>query len=429
MDRRLRNRILIFLLLAGVVAFALVQLSGRQPAAKISAVIPARANLVSSIASNGKVEPIAPFVIRAQLSTFVERVHATEGQQVRKGQLLLQLDVKDAAAQLAQAREKLLRAESDLRIARAGGRPDDAARVAGDLAKAIAERDRLQRNHDALIRLVSQQAATKDELAANEQQLKSAQTEVDRLTAVKQEFERTTKLSAGSGALQVQQAQNEVAALEEKVGNGRITAPAGGTLYSLPVRQGDFVKVGDLLAEMADLHKVRVRVFVDEPDLGVLEPNQPVRITWDALPNRSWQGTTEVIPKQVVPRGSRSVGELLCSVNNDKLELLPNVNVNARINSRERLQVLAIPRGAVEADGTKRYVFVVKDGELGVGKKSLEKREIHVGIADATSYEVISGLKEEDLVALPGDVDLRDGMRVVVTNLDTLNLQERKNAN
>ena len=429
MDRRLRNRRLIFLLLAGVVAFALVQLSGRQPAAKISAVIPTRANLVSSITSNGKVEPISPYVIRAQLDTFIQRVYAVEGQQVKKGQLLLELDVKDAAARLAQARGKLLRAENDLRNALAGGRPDEAAKVAADLAKAIAERDRLQRNHDALARLVAQQAATKDELSANELQLKNAQNEVDRLAAVKQEFDRNTKLDASGGALQVQQAQNEVAALEEKVRDGRIAAPANGTLYSLPVRQGDFVKLGDLLAEMADLHKVRVRAFVDEPDLGGLEPNEPVRITWDALPSRSWQGTTEVIPKQVVPRGSRSVGELLCSVNNDKLELLPGINVNVRINSKERLNVLSIPRGAVEAEGTKRFVYVVKDGQLGVGKKTLEKREIHVGIADATSYEVTGGLTQDELIALPGDVDLHDGMSVVVTNMDSLNLEDRKNAN
>src|SRR5579885_1429002 len=318
MDRRLRNRILLFLVLAGVVAFVLVQLSGRQPAAKIAAVVPVRANLVSSITSNGKVEPISPYVIRAQLDTFVERVLAVEGQQVKKGQLLLELDVKDAAALLAQARERLLRARNDLRNALAGGRPDD--------------------------------AATKEELEANELQLKNAQTEVSRLTAVKQEFERNTKLDADRSALQVQQAQNEVAALEEKVTNGHITAPANGTLYSFPVRQGDFVKVGDLLAEIADLHKVRVRAFIDEPDLGGLEPNEPVRITWDALPNRSWQGLTEVIPKQVVPRGSRSVGELLCSVNNDQLELLPGINVNVRINSKERMNVLSIPRGAVEVD-------------------------------------------------------------------------------
>jgi len=419
MDRRLRNRILLILLAAGILAYVLLLLSGRQPVAKLSAVKPTRENIVSSISSNGKVEPISPSIIRAQLDTFVENVTVLEGQQVKKGQLLLQLNVKDAAALLAQARARLLKAQDDFRAASSGGRSDDSARATGDLAKAIAERDRLQRSHDALQRLLEQQAATKDELAANELELTKIQAEVTRLTAAKQEFNRGVHLDGQRSSLQVQQAQSEVAALEVKVRDGHITAPADGTLYSLPVRQGDFVKAGDLLAELADLHKVRVRAFVDEPEIGALKPDQPVRITWDALPERSWQGRTEILPKQVVPRGARSVGELLCSVNNDQLELLPNVNVNVRINSQERSNVLVIPRGTVASESGKRYVFVVKSPGLGVGKKVLEKREIQVGIADSVHYEVVSGLDAKDLVALPGDVELHDGMPVKIINTES----------
>jgi len=416
MDKKLRNRTLLLLLLAGIVAFVLIKISGRQPVAKIAAVKPFRENIVSSITSNGKVEPIAPFSIRAQLDTFVEKVSVSEGQNVKKGQLLLELNVKDAASQLANAQSRLLRAQEDLRAARAGGRTDDAARVAGDLAKAIGDRDGLQRHHESLVRLLAEGAATKDELAANDLALTKAQAEVNRLTAVKKEFERQVSLDGSRGELAVQQAQSDVAALDDKVRQGRITAPADGTLYAFPVKAGDYVKVGDLLAEMADLRQVRVRAFIDEPEMGGLEPGLPVKITWDALPNRTWSGKTEMTPKQVVPHASRSVGELLCSVENTKLELLPNTNVNVRINSRERLNVLAVPRGTVEILGGLSFVFVVKDS---VGKTVLEKRRIQVGIADATNYEVVSGLTTDDTVALPGDADFRDGMWVKVVNLDT----------
>src|SRR5713226_9443155 len=284
MDRRLRNRILLYLALAAVLAYVGVELSGRKPVPRISAVSPMRENLVSSISSNGKVEPISPYVMRAQLDTFVKKVRATEGQTVKKGQVILELDVKDAAARLSEAKSKLLKAQDDLRAAKAGGRTDDAARVAvASLAK--------------------------------------VQAEVTRLAAAKQEFERSVKLDTDQAALHVQQTQNEVAVLDEKVRQGQITAPADGTLYSLgrsaeaiPLKAGDYVKVGDLLAEMADLHKVRVRVFIDEPELGALEPNQPVKITWDALPSKTWAGKTETVPKQVVPHQNRSVGELLCAV-------------------------------------------------------------------------------------------------------------------
>src|SRR5262245_7506184 len=182
MDRRLRNRILFYLLGAGVLAYVLVLLSGRQPVAKLSAVYPTRENIVSSVSSNGKVEPIAPYVMRAQLDTFVEKIHALEGQQVKKGQLLLELNVKDAAALLAQARARLLTAQDNFRAANSGGRPDEAARVSGDLAKAAAEKNRLERSHQALERLVDEHAASRDELAANEVELAKAQAEVTRLT-------------------------------------------------------------------------------------------------------------------------------------------------------------------------------------------------------------------------------------------------------
>jgi len=425
MDRKLRNWTLLLLGLAAIVAFVLVRISGRQPVAKISATRPVRQNIVASVSSNGKVEPIAPYMVLARLDTFVQKVYAAEGQSVKKGQLLLELDVKDATAQLAEAKAKLLRAQDDLRVAQSGGHADEAARVSEDLAKAQAARDRLQRNHDALERLLAQGAATKDELAANDLELAKARADVEKLTAAKAEFTRQVGLDVSRTQLAVQQAQNDIAALEEKVRQGRIVAPVDSTLYALPVKAGDYVKVGNLLAEMADLHKVRVRAFIDEPELGGLEPGLPVKITWDALPNRIWEGKTDIIPKQVVPRNSRSVGELLCSVNNDKLELLPNTNVNVKISLKERYDIVSLPRGAVETVGAKRYVFVVRDG---VGNTTLEKREIAVGIADATSFEVQSGLQGDELVALPGDVDLRDGMAVKVVNIDTSNVKEKKDA-
>jgi HlyD family secretion protein len=416
-QRKLRNRILLFLVVAGIVAYVLVRLSGREPVAKIAAVTPVRDNLVSSISSNGKVEPISPFVMRAPLDTFVEKVTGVEGQPVKKGQLLVELNVRDARAQLDDVEARLLRAQDELRVARGGGKADEVARVAADLAKVQGDRDRLLRNHDALERLIAKQAATRDELAANDLALSNAQAEVKRLSAAKQEFEHGVKLDAGRTALQVQQIQSEMASLRAKVASARITAPTDGTLYSLPVKTGDYVKTGDLLAEMADLHRVRVRAFIDEPELGGLVPNEPVKITWDALPNRTWEGRTEVIPKQVVQHGTRSVGELLCAVDNQRLELLPNINVDVKIHSNERTNVLTVPRAAVDAEGGHKYVFVVTQNAL--GKSRLSRRELQLGIADSTNFEVISGLQENEMVALPGDAVLHDGMAVKIVNTDS----------
>ena len=82
-----------------------------------------------------------------------------------------------------------------------------------------------------------------------------------------------------------------------------------------------------------------------------------------------------------------------------------------------------MPLGPDEAEGTKRYVYVVDGGDSGVGIHTLERREIEVGIADATSYEVRKGLSERDVVALPGNVNLRDGMAVQVVSITASNAQ------
>jgi len=174
----------------------------------------------------------------------------------------------------------------------------------------------------------------------------------------------------------------------------------------LPVHAGDYVKVGDTLAEMADLSHVRVRAFVDEPDLGLLEPSQSVAVTWDAKPGRTWTGQTEQVPKQVVPRGVRSVGEVLCSIDNNQMELLPNTNVQVEIRVRERRNALVVPRGTVREDSKgRRYVWVFRDGRV-------HRRDVTLGIANASNYEVLSGLAEGDSLAEPVDTKLKEGMEV-----------------
>lgn len=395
-------------MLGGAVLVALlVGLAGRDPVPSVSAARATRENLDAWISSDGKVEPVQPYSLRAQLGTFVNRVLANEGQAVRKGQLLVELDATGTSAQLAQARQNLIAAQEDLRAARTGGRPEETAKLESDLRKAQAELERLRQQQAALERLVASHAATQDELAENQLALERAEADWRYLQQKKDELARRAGLDLDRATLRVQQMQDEVRDLEQKVHSAQVSAPADGTLYSLPVRPGDYVHVGDLVAEMADLHRVRVRAFVDEPDLGWLEPSQTVEVTWDAAPSRVWLGRTEQIPKQVVTRGTRSVGEVLCSVENEKLELLPNVNVNVRIRVRERAGALVVPRAAVRVQANRRYVFVADGGRL-------HQREIRVGIASATDYEVLEGLSEGDRVALPGDVTLRDGMEVRV---------------
>src|SRR5580698_2652330 len=399
-----RKWIVAIIAIALVVVLALL-LTGRGHGPRVQVDGITREDLTSAITSNGKVEPVAPMTARAEFATFVTDVKATEGQAVHRGQVILVLDDADIRAQLSQARANLLAAKTDLQNGRTGGPPDEVAQLQGDLANAQTQVANLERSQQALQGLLAKQAATQDEVAQNAAALATARANLQTLQQKKAALGQRSSVTVESAGLRVKQAQDQVTALEQKVNSATVVAATDGTLYSLPVRKNDFVKVGDILAEMADLRQVRVRAFVDEPDLGALAANQVVQVTWDAMPGRVWTGKIEQVPKQVVPRGSRSVGEVICSIDNDKLELLPNINVAVRILVHELHGVLVIPRGAVNLENGQHFAYLVKDGIV-------SRKNITIGIASAEKYELLSGLAADDQVVIRTESVLQDGMIV-----------------
>jgi HlyD family secretion protein len=385
----------------------LLYLNSRRPSARVAVVQASRETFRSSITSNGKVEPIMPYSLRAKFDGFVDRVIAAEGKNVKKGDLLLTMDDRDVRAQLDQARSQLASQEDDLRAARAGGRPDQAAKLSADLRSADAERNLIQRQQETLTKLAAQNAATPQELEKNRAALERAEASLDQARKAKQEFEHQVSLDRDRLELLVAHTKTQVNNLEDKANSARVVAPGNGTLYSLPVHAGDFMHTGDLLAAIADLHEVRVRAYIDEPELGQLKAGQTVVVTWDALPGRTWTGKTEILPRQVVALGTRNVGELLCTIENQGMELIPNTTVDVRIEIDERAGALVVPRGVVQIDGTHRYVYRLDGGRL-------HRTEIRVGLSNATQFEVLSGITEGDTLALPGDTALRNNMAVRV---------------
>ena len=408
MSENSKRKWIISILAAVLAVVVVVVLALREPAPVVQLVSVTREDLTSTITSNGKVEPISPTVARAEFSTFVAEENAVEGQVVRRGQVILRLDDSDIRAQLSQARADLLAAQNDLRNARTGGPPDEVAQLQGNLQNAETQVANLERTQQQLAQLVTKQAATQEEVAQNQAALATARANLQTLQEkkaalaqraavdrAKREFARAAGAGPSGGSRG-----------KSAVGDG----DCAGGWHSLFVAgaPGDFVKLGDILAEMADLRHVRVRAFVDEPDIGMREPNQAVYVKWDAMPKRTWSGHTEQLPKQVVPRGARSVGEVLCSIDNDKIELLPNVNVEVRILVHEERGTLVIPRAAVRDEKGQHFVFLY-------GGDEVHRREIQVGVASDKKYELLSGLALGDRVALPTDVNLKDGMKVRVT--------------
>ena len=180
-------------------------------------------------------------------------------------------------------------------------------------------------------------------------------------------------------------------------------------VYSLPVRTGNYVAPGQLLLQEADLSKVRLRAYVDEPDVGRLKSGERVEVTWDGIPGRTWQGSLASVPATITVYGSRNVGEITTVLDNSDYRLLPNTNVTVQIVTAEHTGVLIAPREAVRIEDDKPYVFQVADDEL-------HRRNVETSIFNLTQVEVTKGLSDKDVVALSSinNKPLRDGQGVKV---------------
>jgi HlyD family secretion protein len=373
---------------------------------KVRAAMVQRGPIRSVVSTNGKIEPILNFEAHAPVSTTVKMLLVKEGDHVRKGQLLLQLDDYDIRSQAARASAQVKAAQADQSVLKAEGTQEEVLTLHAQLVKARDARETAQCNLDVLRRLQKDGAASPGEVHQAEDALRSAQADLT-LLEQKQKDRYSTPEAARIEAKSAE-AQAAYDAAEGALLKSSVRAPFDGIVYSLPVKQGAFVQAGDLLLQEADLSHVLVRAFVDEPDVGRLQLGQKVEISWDAVRGRTWTGALSSVPSTVKLRVSRNVGETTCVIDNQDLRLLPNVNVGVTIVVAEDSNVLTLQRDALRIDEAKPYVFRIVENHL-------KRQAIEFSLQNLTRVEITSGLSEGDVVALPvEDKPLVDGVAVKV---------------
>jgi HlyD family secretion protein len=205
--------------------------------------------------------------------------------------------------------------------------------------------------------------------------------------------DRYSKPEVAHVQAQKSEAQAAYDAAMDILNKSNVKAPFDGVVYAIPVRAGNYVNAGDLLLQQADLSQVRLRAFVDEPDVGRLAPGERIEVAWDALPGRLWQGQLLSVPATVRLLGSRNVGEITANLNNSDFRLLPNTNVTVQIITAEHNNVLVIPREALRMDDSVPYVYRIEDDQL-------RRQPVKTAIVNLTHAEVIQGLSAKQLVAL-----------------------------
>jgi HlyD family secretion protein len=398
----LKKTLLISFLVVAALAFWSFQRSSEPPTVQF--VKASRETISSVLSTNGKVEPIEYVEVRVEAQGLVRRVPVHLGDTVRAGQVLAELSQPGTEEDLQASEARVAQARAALETLRAGGRGSEKAALDGDLNHLKEQRAAAQHNLESLQRLQKANAATIFEVEQARETVKDFDVQIQGM-----ETRRAAIVGRGdldSAQARLREAEANLALAQTHAGQGTITTPMGGTVYDLPVRRGAYLNPGDAVGSVGKLDPVRVRVYVDEPELGRVEPGESVRITWDALAGREWSGTVEHKPTEVVALGSRQVGEVLCTIANPTRDLTPGTNVNAFILTKKVQNALSIPKTTVRRDhGTGVYLLQ---------GNTVKWRAVTTGVSDAVRIEILSGLSDGDVVAEPGEVAVTDGMVVRV---------------
>jgi HlyD family secretion protein len=348
-------------------------------------------DLITTDSTNGKVEPQHNFEAHAPAPGTVKSLYVRSGELVPKGKLLLSLDDADAIAHSVGALASLRGAQANYQATEQGGTQEERYSLAGEMAKAQMDRDQAQHDLDALRKLVAQGAAAPSEVASAQQRLDAANTSL--ATLEKRQTARYSPADIAHSRADLEQAQAAYTAANTVVTDSNVRAPFAGTVYSLPVSVSEYVHPGDLLLQMADLTKLQVRAYFDEPELGALHAGQPATIVWDALPNHAWHGRILSMPSTIITYTTRNVGEVLLSVDDADGKLLPSTNVKVTVTEQKLDNVLTIPREALHSENGKDYVYLLHG-------KTLRRQQVTKGALNLTQVQIVKGLAENATVAL-----------------------------
>jgi len=395
--KKRRKKIIIISVVVGVVLiFALGLFAFTRGGTKIDPTKLAKVekgDLAKSVVATGKVTPITKVEVKSKASGIVKKLYVEYGDNVKKGQLLAQLDKIEIEAQVEQSRAALAAAEANLTSSQADFERAKVDAEGPDVPLLKRAYDRAQSMaKDGVVSASSLDDAQKNyDMSLNKQNVAKAQVTV-------------LKAKIAQAQAQVAQDQANLKQLEEQLSYTDIVSPIDGIILSRDVEMGDAVSSilvlgssATLVMTIGDTSEVYVKGKVDESDIGKVYLGQPARIKVESFKEKTFNGKVTKISPMGVEKDNVTTFEVRVSINNPGGELKAEMTANAEIILDEHKNVLQIPEGAIMYDKDKKASVEIPDSKEKEGKKKIP---VQIGISNGAKTELLGGLKEGDQVVL-----------------------------
>ncbi|MFZ6758695.1 efflux RND transporter periplasmic adaptor subunit [Undibacterium sp. Ji50W] len=392
--RNVLTGILAILTLVVIAYFARPLLFG----AKVKVYQLQRGELIQTVVASGRVETPARVDIGAQVTGRVANVPVKEGQTVKAGALLIELEAADETAALELAQANVHQAEIKIKQLQDLTQP----LAEQSFVQAQANLSNVQKQFDRTRELVAQGFVGQAQLDDAKRNLDVARSQ---LNSVRLQIQSSKP--AGSDYQLATAALDQARAAENaamaKLLHMQIRAVSDGVLISRDVERGDIVQPGKVLMVLSPVGLTQLLIQIDEKNLRYLQMNQSAQAMADAYPGQKFPAVlTYINPGINAQRGSVDVK---LTVNNPPAFLKQDMTVSVEIEVARRKDALSISIDAVHDAASSPWVMLLKDNKT-------EHRAITIGVRGDKSVEVLSGLNENDLILPATGITVAEGKRV-----------------
>jgi HlyD family secretion protein len=358
-----------------------------------------RGDLVQTVVASGRIITPQRLSVGAVVTEHVVRIPVTEGQKVRKGDVLIELDDKDERAALEQAKASVAQGEAKVRQLREVGLPAAQQTLLQAQATALNARQQFERTktlRDRGFVVQSQLDDAQRALDIAESQLRAAQLQVETNSPTGSDF------AVAQTALD--QARANLRAAQVKLEQTVIKAPVDGILIARNVEVGDVVQPGKELMVLAPAGETQVDVMIDERQLSRLALGQKALGSADAFPNQRFAAELVYINPGVDPlRGSV---EVKLRVPEPPAYLVQDMTASVDIEVARRADTVYVPTDAVhDANGTQPWVLAIR------GFRAV-RQPVKLGLRGDSRIEILEGVEAGDEVIPATNAIVKAGQRV-----------------
>jgi HlyD family secretion protein len=381
-----------------------------------------RANLAAVVSASGEIKPKTYVNIGANAFGKIVKLHVREGDRVKRGQLLAQLENVQSSADVNAMRASLQAAETDAIAADASLKT-----AVADLNRAKSDEARAKLDYDRAQGLYRDQLIAKQDFDAR----KAAWEVADAGLAQAQARIAQAKAQKDSADKRISQNNANLTRASDVLKKTTYEAPFDGVITNLPVREGETVVIGiqnspgSTLMTLADMSVITSEVMVDETDIVNVHLGEAAEVTIDAIPHKTFHGSvTEIGNNAIVRSTGLSTSQqtsssqeakdfkVVVAVDDPPDEIRPGLSCNVKVTTATRQNTLVIPiqalttrtkedlgaKAAASSPAADPEQVEEIQGVFVINGSTAQFRPVATGITGGPNIEVVNGLTEGDRI-------------------------------